>query len=266
MKLPSHLIAGQGPDLVLMLHGIGGGQAIWGDEGSGTLQALAELGCRAVALDLPGYGHSVALGPPTLASMVDAAQALIQLLAPRRLALLGHSMGGMVAQELLATRPQTPVQALVLACTSSGFGRPGGDWQAAFVAERLAPLDAGLGMVAMAEQVVPGMVSSQAVAEAQARAIAVMARVPEPTYRSALQAIVSFDRRAELAALRMPVLCLAGEHDRTAPPELMQRMAGRLPQGEFQCLSGAGHIANLEQPVAFNAAVTAFLQRQHFGR
>ena len=62
----------------------------------------------------------------------------------------------------------------------------------------------------------------------------------------------------------MPALCLAGEHDRTAPPELMQRMAQRIPGGEYRCLASAGHIANLEQPAAFHAAVISFLQH-HFG-
>ncbi len=263
--LPTHVIAGQGPDAVLLLHGIGGGLALWGGQGSATLQAIADIGCRAVALDFPGYGGSAGLGPPTLATMVDAVAAVITLLAPRRVALVGHSMGGMVAQELLATRPAVPVHALVLACTSPAFGKPGGDWQARFLADRLAPLDAGLGMVAMAEQLVPGMVSTQAVAEAQAQAMAVMSRVPEATYRAALQAIVAFDRRGALPAIAVPTLCLAAEHDRTAPPEVMQRMAGKIPQAQYRCLSGAGHIANVEQPQAFNDAVTGFLRQHRFG-
>ena len=256
---------GQGPDAVLLLHGIGGGKALWGAAGSATLQALAEGGLRAAALDLPGYGGSAHLGPPTLARMADAVARVLQSLSARRVALVGHSMGGMVAQELLATRADVPVDALVLTCTSPAFGKAGGDWQARFVAERLAPLDAGLGMIGMAEALVPAMVSSQAVAQAQAQAIAVMAQVPEATYRAALQAIVAFDRRAALPALRMPTLCLAGEHDRTAPPEVMQRMAAHIPQAQYQCLAGAGHIANVEQPDAFNAALLGFLRRLGFG-
>lgn len=260
--LPTHAVMGQGPDAVLLLHGIGGGRTVWDDSGSGTMRAIAEAGMRAVALDLPGYGGSSALGPPTLAAMVDAVAVVVHLMGARRVALVGHSMGGMVAQELLATRPDVRPQALVLACTSPAFGKAGGDWQARFVAERLAPLDAGLGMAGMAEQLVPTMVSSQAVAAAQAQAMAVMAGVPEATYRAALQAIVAFDRRAELPSMSVPTLCLAGEHDRTAPPDVMQRMATKIAQAQYRCLNGAGHIANLEQPQAFNDAVLGFL-RQH---
>jgi pimeloyl-ACP methyl ester carboxylesterase len=263
--LASHQLVGQGPDLVLLLHGIGGGQAMWGETGSATLQALADAGLRALALDFPGYGGSAGLQPVSLASMVDAVVALLRIHAQRRVALVGHSMGGMVAQELLATQPDVPVHALVLACTSPAFGSPQGDWQARFVADRLAPLDAGLGMIGMAERLVPTMVSTQAVAEAQPRAMAVMARVPEATYRAALTSIVAFDRRAALPAIAVPTLCLAGEHDKTAPPEVMQRMAGKIPGARYQCLNGAGHIANVEQPDAFNAALVSFLKAHGFG-
>lgn len=263
--LPAFELAGQGPDLVVLLHGIGGGAAMWGDEGSGSLAALAAIGCRAAAVDLPGYGASAALGPVTLAGMVDAVAAMLAQLQPRRAALVGHSMGGMVAQELAATRSDVPLQALVLACTSPAFGKADGDWQARFVAERLAPLDAGLGMPGMAAQLVPAMVSPQAVPGAQQRALAVMARVPEATYRAALAAIVAFDRRAALASIAVPTLCLSAEHDRTAPPEVMQRMAAKIPGAEHQSLAGAGHIANVEQPAAFNTAVAGFLRRHGFG-
>lgn len=258
MSLPAFDLAGSGPDLAVLLHGIGGGRRIWGPEGSDT---LAALGCRAVAIDLPGYGDSP--GPATLAAMVDVVHAVIAHLAPRRCALVGHSMGGMVAQELLATRPQG-VHAAVLACTSPAFGRPEGDWQARFVAERLAPLDAGLGMAGMAARLVPAMVSARAVAGAPDRAQAVMARVPEATYRTALQSIVAFDRRAALPDIAVPVLCLAGDEDRTAPPDVMQRMAAKIPGAVFFRLPDAGHIANLEQPQAFNAAVAGFLRDHDF--
>jgi len=59
----------------------------------------------------------------------------------------------------------------------------------------------------------------------------------------------------------MPTLCLAAAHDRTAPPEVMQRMAVHIPGAEFVCLPDAGHIANVEQPQAFNDAVVQFLGR-----
>jgi pimeloyl-ACP methyl ester carboxylesterase len=88
-----------------------------------------------------------------------------------------------------------------------------------------------------------------------------MSAVPEATYRRALQAIVGFNRRELLGDLRLPVLCLAGEHDRNAPAALMQQMAARIPGAVYQCLSGVGHLANMEAPAPYNRALIDFLQR-----
>ena len=259
--LPAFDEAGRGDTAVLLLHGIGGGRSIWNAQASGTLQALADAGFHALALDLPGYGDSVALGPPSMDTFVGAVQALIDHTQPRRVLLLGHSMGGMVAQAFAARFPQR-LHGLVLACTSALFGKPDGAWQQQFVAERLAPLDAGLGMAGMADRLVPGLVSPAASAAARQIARDVMARVPEASYRAALQTIAGFDLREALAAIRVPTLLLAAEHDRTAPPEVMQRMAARIAGSEYLCLKDAGHIANVEAPAAFNAAVVDFLRRR----
>ena len=261
-RLPAFTEQGQGDVAVLLLHGIGGGKSIWGDDASGTQSAIAGAGFRAFSIDLPGYGESAALGAPDMDAFVNAVTAVIDHAAARSTVLLGHSMGGMVAQELVARQPQR-VQGLVLACTSAAFGPGGGhqpdSWQARFVADRLAPLDAGLGMAGMAQRLVPGLVWSAAAPQALQTAIRIMSRVPEPTYRAALQTIVAFDRRAALASIGVPTLLLAAEQDKTAPPDVMQRMAARIAGAQYTCLPNAGHIANVEAPAAFNAAVLSFL-------
>jgi 3-oxoadipate enol-lactonase len=264
VSLPAFTERGQGSTAVLLLHGIGGGRSLWSDEASGTARAIAAAGFRALAIDLPGYGESQIQGAPDMAAFVAAVLAVIEQIEASRVVLLGHSMGGMVAQELVTLAPQR-VHGLVLACTSASFGPADGAWQARFVAERLAPLEAGLGMAGMARRLVPGMVWPAAAPDAVRIATEVMARVPEPTYRAALQAIAAFDRRATLAAISVPTLLLAAEHDRTAPPEVMRRMAERIAGAEFTCLAAAGHIANVEQPAAFNAAVLSFLERHFVG-
>jgi len=258
--IPHYSTLGSGPT-ILMLHGIGGGHLAFAPQ----LETLAQAGFRAVAWDMPGYGHSAPIEPYTFKGLAERCIHLIESLMPAGrppLTLLGHSMGGMVAQEFAAHWPQR-VSALVLACTSPAFGRPGGDWQQAFLRDRLALLDAGQGMAAVAARLVPSMVAPGVPEQARQAASRIMSAVPEPTYRAALAALVHFDRRAALPAISVPTLCLAAAHDRTAPPEVMQRMAAHIPGAAFCCLEGAGHIANVEQPEAFNAAVVEFLS-QHF--
>jgi pimeloyl-ACP methyl ester carboxylesterase len=252
---------GDGPVAVLLLHGVGGGRAIWADTASGTTSALADAGFSALAVDLPGYGDSPLPESLNVATIAQSVAATIRALGFERAVLVGHSMGGMVAQELATSDPGA-VCGLVLACTSPAFGKPGGDWQQAFLRDRLTLLDAGLGMVGLAAKLVPGMVAPGADEGAIAHARSVMAAVPEATYRAALAAIVAFDRRSALADIRVPTLCLAGEHDRTAPPDMMRRMAERIPGAEYACVPAAGHVANVEQPAAFNGALVSFLKRK----
>ena len=69
-------------------------------------------------------------------------------------------------------------------------------------------------------------------------AIEVMSRVSSETYRKALAAIAGFDRRGALGSIPVPTLALAGEHDRTAPPALMKKMADKIPGGDYVFLGG----------------------------
>jgi pimeloyl-ACP methyl ester carboxylesterase len=211
-----------------------------------------------VALDLPGFGEREAvdtMGFEDLAADVEAT------IAQRGLAsavLVGHSFGGMVAQTLVRRSPHD-YRALVLSATSPAFGNPEGEFQKQFVADRLRPLGAGGSMRDVAAAAVPGMMGPDADPAACALAVEVMAAVPAATYRAAVHCLVGFDERANLGAIAIPVLCLAGEHDRNAPPGMMQRMAAKISDARYVCLPGVGHLANLETPAAFDAAVLVFL-------
>ncbi len=126
-------------------------------------------------------------------------------------------------------------------------------------------------MTGLAPDLVKGMFSPRADDEdiaqrqhaAMAEAIALMSGVPEATYRAALTAIASFNRLGNLPNIHVPTLCLAAEFDKNAAPAVMEKMASRIPGATYQCLPGAGHLANMEDPPALNAAVLAFLSH-HF--
>ena len=244
---------------VLMLHGVGGGRAAWDVSGTGAM--LAQAGFTALSADFPGYGLSAPVQPYDLAGMAGAVIDTLAALGGGPAVLVGHSMGGMVAQEVMARAPQA-VAALVLAGTSPAFGKPGGDWQQAFLQSRFAPLDAGLGMAGLAAQLVPAMVAPGTAPAAIAAALAMMAGVPEATYRAAVAALVAFDRRANLPNIQVPTLVITGEHDRTAAPEVARKMAERIPGALCHILPGAGHLLNIEQPDAFNTVLLQFLQQR----
>ena len=118
-------------------------------------------------------------------------------------------MGGMVAQEVIARRPEL-VSRLVLCGTSAAFGKPDGDWQRQFISDRTAPLDAGKSMADLAETLVPQMIGPGSLPEGVKLATHCMSLVPAATYRRALQALVTFDRRANLPHIKVPTVLVAG--------------------------------------------------------
>ncbi len=246
--------------VVILLHGIGGGREAWGDAMSSTGRHIAQAGMVAVAVDLPGYGDSLPQNPLTMTGMAQAVLALQDWLGVRQAVILGHSMGGMVAQELHAIAPDR-VRAMVIVGSSPAFGKSDGAWQQQFLQDRLAKLDAGLGMTGLAPNLVRSMVATKAPHAFIANATVLMSGVPELTYRRALRALMGFDRRANLPLIQVPVLCLAGDEDRNAPPPVMKQMADRIAGSAFICLQGVGHLANMEAPGLFNRTVTEFLLR-----
>ena len=251
--IPAFTTLGAGPT-VLMLHGIGGGHLAFAPQ----VETLAAAGYRAVAWDMPGYGRSAPIEPYTFKGLAQSCIALIEALRCPSVTLVGHSMGGMVAQEVVARRPEL-VDRLVLCGTSAAFGKPDGAWQQAFINERMAPLEAGQSMAELAEALVPRMVGPGSLPEGVKLATHCMSLVNVATYRRALEALVTFDRRANLAAIHVPTLLVAGEFDRNAPPAVMRKMAEAIVGGTFLEMPGVGHLQNLEAPDEFDGLLLNFL-------
>jgi pimeloyl-ACP methyl ester carboxylesterase len=246
-----------GPTLssIVFLHGVGGSARAFAPQ----LASFAAAGFAPVAVDLPGYGRRSAVRTMDFEGLGRDLEAAVFELGLQRPVLVGHSLGGMVAQTTLRRRPEG-YAAAVLCCTSPAFGNPSGDFQRRFVADRLEPLEGGKTMAELAAGMIDDIVGPKPDAAGRALAIECMATVPTETYRAAVQCLTRFDERGNLASIRVPVLCLSGEHDRNAPPPMMERMAGRIPGARYVCLPGVGHLPNLEAPAAFDAAIIGFLR------
>ncbi|MCB1897555.1 MAG: alpha/beta fold hydrolase [Zoogloeaceae bacterium] len=253
MKLPRWIEAGSGDPAMVLLHGVSTRAEAWAP----LLPALATPGRRVLAWDLPGYDsadHRPQAGFESwcegLARMLDAADVA-------RCVLVGHSLGGMIALDFAARRPDR-VEALALACTTAGFGAAGGRRQREYLARRLDPLDAGRTMADIAALEIPSMMHPPADPALVARLGDLMATIPPAAYAAATRALTGFDRRAAIAELTMPVLCIAGGHDRIAPPEVLASMARRAPQGRSSMLVQTGHLAPFEAPGRFVALLDGF--------
>jgi len=213
---------------------------------------------RAAAWNMPGYGKSILIGEMSFPSLAGSLLALIDDRGWKKVHLIGHSMGGMIAQEF-AVAHQHRLHSLTLFATSPAFGKPGGDFQKKFVESRLAPLSAGGTMAHLAGSLVDNMMSSHAVSSGKRIAYECMAGVPPETYRAAIECIVTFERRANLPKIGVPTLAVAGELDTIAAAPIVEKMAAKIPASCYVCLPELGHLANLEDPQAFNAVLGEFL-------
>ena len=241
------------PPLVF-LHGIGGAARAW----HGQLDFFKHR-YRTIAWDMPGYGGSTPLPTVSIAALADALKDLLQQVRAMKPILVGHSIGGMIVQQLLAKHPRI-ASAIVLAQTSPAFGKPDGDWQKALIEARLGPLDRGETLAALAPSLVKELAGDDPDIGGMELARDCMASVPEATYRATMMSMLGFDRRNALKDIVVPTLLLSGSKDKNAPAPMMAKMATYVPSARYIELEGVGHLANLEHPAAFNAALDSFLK------
>lgn len=242
-----------GAPAIVFLHGIGGAARCFLPQ----LDGLRD-GWRVIAWDMPGHGGSTPLELVSVDSLTAALAGFLHALGLERPVLVGHSLGGMLVQRLLSVQPGA-ARAVVLAQTSAAFGSKDPAWGAEFLHAQLGPLDAGHGMADLAAGLVAGMAGDDPDPDGLALARECLARTPDSTYRDTVLALPGFDLRDALPRLAVPALVLAGTRDRNAPAAAMERMAARIPGARFMALEGAGHLAHLERPGAFNALVRSFL-------
>jgi 3-oxoadipate enol-lactonase len=165
----------------------------------------------------------------------------------------------MIVQQWLLKNPDASA-GVVLAQTSPAFGRTDGNWQKRFVDARLGPLDRGQTLNTLAPTLVKELVGDDPDASGMALARDCMAEVPEQTYRAMILALIGFDLRSALRDIKVPTLLISGSKDVNAPATMMAKMATYIPSAKYIELDGVGHLANLERPDAFNAALDMFLR------
>ena len=239
---------------LVFLHGIGGAARAW----RGQLDFFKDR-YRTIAWDMPGYGGSASLPTVSIAALASALRDFLQQVGAIKPIIVGHSIGGMIVQQLLAKSPHI-ASAVVLAQTSPAFGKPDGDWQKAFIDARLGPLDRGETLASLAPSLVKELVGDDPDPGGMTLARDCMASVPEASYRATMLALMGFDLRNALKNIAVPTLVLSGSKDNNAPAPMMAKMASYIPSAKYVELEGVGHLANLERPIAFNAALEHFLK------
>ncbi|MFC9926391.1 alpha/beta fold hydrolase [Streptomyces sp. NPDC127190] len=205
---------------------------------------------RVIRLDLRGHGESTGAGVRTIAELAQDVLALLDHLAVERCVLIGHSMGGMIAQTLALGHPAR-VERLVLV---NSIGRM--------------TYSRGRGLLMAASTLVPfklfvaaniqrafGPGYPREEIRAQIRASASTPREVVMTLYGAMRAFDLLDRAPEI---RMPTLLVHGYHDVQLPVSQVLRLAKACPDAVVRILDG-GHELPLEKPAELTAALERFL-------
>lgn len=250
---------GQGPPL-FVLHG---GPGMESNYFRPYLEPL-EAEFRVVYVDQPGQGLSERFAPPrsyTMSQAVEAIEALRAALGYERIALLGHSYGGFVAQ-LYAQRFPQNLSALVLVDTVAAA-----DWNAeanANINRALSPEQRGLGQNLSDDERIRRVFALYFDPPDQARADAFMDKLilSPRAWRQliATPEFQSFDMRPHHGAMHMPTLVVVGENDLITTPNQARTIAAGIPGARLVVFPRTGHNPFVEEPAAFNALVRDFLR------
>jgi 3-oxoadipate enol-lactonase/4-carboxymuconolactone decarboxylase len=238
---------------ILLLHGLGLTRTSW----AAQLGALGRR-WRVAAWDLPGYGDSEPLPSTTLTSLRDAVLHWADALDADRFHLVGHSLGGMLAQHVGAFAPNR-LASLTLISTSPKFGLDGtapDDWRAA----RLDPLDRGIEPESFAAAVLGGLAARATRADVLAGQIASMSRITGVALRAAIDCVVAHDARALLGTIAAPTVVLVGSLDEETPLAYAQALVDAIPDAVLEVVDGAGHLLPAEAPDAVNDIIARHVE------
>lgn len=230
--------------MLLLVHGIGSTRAFWDP----IVPLLTDHECLAV--DVPGFGDAPLIDPPVTVARLAAA---LDHDAQGPVVVIGHSLGGMIAQELALRAPHR-VRGLVLCNTIPGVTDGAREFNPV-----LADLAESAGPAAVADALLPAMLGPKPLENTDAareRFLADMRSADPASLAAAFRAVVTFDARERLPSLDVPALVIAGQHEGN---DADQQELADLLGARCVFLPGTSHLAPAEAPSAFAAEVLPFL-------
>lgn len=240
--------AGNGDTALVFLHYYGGSSRTW----RYVTEALSSQ-FQTIATDHRGWGESDAgNGDYSIDTLAVDAQGVIDALGLKRYVLVGHSMGGKVAQLMASRQPEGLIGAVLVAPGSpSPSGIP--EEQRKFISHAY---DSRESILASCEQVLTGKTLSENDLE----------QVVEDSLRGAPAAKIAWplhaimeDITAPVAHIAVPVLIIAGELDKVDPVDTLKSEVLALIAGaSMMTLPGIGHLSPLEAPAEVAQAIAEF--------
>ena len=211
---------------------------------------------RLITYDSRGHGLTDAPdGPYTIAGLADDLLALTGSIGLNRFALVGLSVGGLIAQQVAVRAPER-LAALVLCDTAARIWSAEA-WNARIDAVRKA------GLASIADPIMERWFA-KSFRDTRADELAgwrnLMTRTPANGYIATCEAIRDADLTAAVGSIRTPTLVVVGEEDGSTPPALVKATADLIPGARFEIIQGAAHMPCIEQPEMLAGLIAAHLK------
>jgi pimeloyl-ACP methyl ester carboxylesterase len=260
-----YLDVGQGP-VVVLVHGLASAWPVW-------FRNISELAGahRVIAVDLPGFGGSDNFGGRVeIDHYVDALIRLLDRLEVRRVRMIGHSLGGIVAGQFAAQHPSR-TEALVLVATSVSPRREqvlllrGVAASIVLLNRSRLPLfevavRAAMAAAPVRRLLLRPMIHDPAAVSRELATDMMTGAGNSPGATDALKAALRAVRQRDLRAVACPTLIVGGACDRLTSAASVDHLAGAIVGARKAVLADAGHHPMFERPEAFNALVRDFFQ------
>lgn len=240
--------------VVLMIHGIGGSSNVWGP----LMPVYARQ--QVVRPDLPGSARSSAAlpGPLSIERLAEALQEVCAELGLRRVHVVAHAMGALVALHLVTKSPKL-VRSLALLAPTQGpvfTLRPMLFKRAQLLRRR------ELDMQALADQLIPTQLSRRTQSDDPVCSALLREMLMHHTADGYARTVLAWANAepVQTAGISCPTFLMSGDEDTTCPLDSVARMTDSIPKAQGVVLSNCGHWPMLERPVSSGAALRRFYE------
>lgn len=235
----TYRLEGSGRPCTMLVHCAGGSSLYWAE----VMRLLARRGGTVVAPDLPGHGNSSPFDPPPPVSGLleryrDLVVDMAEHLGLGRFILVGHSMGGAVAQHVALAHPDRLAHMVLVATSARLTVAPAVLETIRHRFDQFPSLMAALGF------------SPAGDAEQIQSWTRTMIQAPQPWVLADFLACDRFDLRERIGEVRCPTTIISGADDRLTPPKLQRNLAEVIARSRLETLTRAGHFLVRERPRA----------------
>ena len=239
---------------LFFLHGMNGNSKSWEN-----LFCFLSPSFRVIAWDAPSFGGSDVFGD-NIEEYKNAAKALIETLKLKKIILIGHSMGGLIASQL-AYDNDVSVSGLILSSTHLGFGCKKGEPLMERYANRLKTFSTKLSDIDYAMERAQRN-TPEGTSESVIKFLANVALdIRKESIRDGGRMSQETDNTNICKDLKVPVLILSGGKDTVISTEMHASLIAALPRAHKVVFPKAGHASFAEYPDQFNYQVTEFAKK-----